>query len=139
MISEFNYSDITVGQSCCFEKAVSEDDIIAFCELSGDVNPLHNNVLYAKSHGYNECVVYGMLIASYCSTLAGCYIPGKKCLLHSVEANFLQPVFKGDTLKIIGTVIEKNDLFKQITMKVVMHNQNDIKVFRGLIKAGVLE
>lgn len=111
----------------------------AFCELSGDVSPLHTDDAYAKSRGYDEILVYGMLIASYCSTISGCYLPGEYGMCHSVEANFLKPVYTGDTLEITGTVIEKNDLFKQITIKVVMYNQNNVKVFRGQIKAGVFE
>ena len=92
---------------------------------------------YAAGRGYPGRVVYGMLGASFFSTLAGVYLPGEHCLLHSVEAKFAKPVFVGDTLTVTGKVTEVNDTFGEITVKAVIENQNGQKVTRGLIKAGV--
>ena len=78
-----------------------------------------------------------MLGASFFSTLAGVYLPGEHCLLHSVEAKFAKPIFIGDTLTVTGRVTEVNDTFGEITVKAVIENQNGQKVTRGLIKAGV--
>ena len=80
-----------------------------------------------------------MLTASFISTLAGVYIPGENSLIHSVEVKFVKPVYVGDKLTIIGTVIDKNDLFSCITLKITILNQKNEKVLRGKMQIGVLE
>ena len=110
-----------------------------FCEITGDINPLHNDLEYAKSKGYNEKVVYGMLTSSFLSTLAGVYLPGKYSIIHSVEILFKKPVFVSDSpLTIKGKVIEINEMFKQFTIGFEIFNNKDEKVSRGKMKVGVL-
>ena len=109
-----------------------------FREISGDTNPLHNDEQFAQSKNYPSRVVYGMLTASLYSCLAGVYLPGRNCLLHSVHADFLRPVFVGDCLTVSGTISEKIDLFHQLVIKAVIHNQDGVKVSRARIEAGVL-
>ena len=88
---------------------------------------------------YDSCVVYGMLTASFLSTLAGVYMPGKWCLLQGVETSFVKPVFRGDVLTIRGKVGEKHDAFKQIEIKARIVNQEGKCVCRAKVKAGVLK
>jgi len=99
---------------------------------------LHTDAEFAKTKGYDSCVAYGMLTASFLSTLAGVYLPGEKSLIHSVETKFVKPVFVGDTLTITGKVSEKNELFSVITLKVTITNQRAEKVLRGSMQIGVL-
>jgi 3-hydroxybutyryl-CoA dehydratase len=110
----------------------------AFCNLSGDTNPLHCDVNFAQSKGYPGKVVYGMLSASLYSRLAGVYLPGRNCLLQSVHADFLRPVFVGDELTVIGKIFEKNDSVHQIVIKAVLCNQHGEKVSKAKIEAGVI-
>ena len=109
-----------------------------FLNLSGDINPLHNDEEFARGKGYPSRVVYGMLTASLYSCLAGVYLPGRNCLLHSVHADFLRPVFVGDVLTVSGKVAEKVDVFRQLIIKAVIRNQDGVKVSRARIEAGVL-
>ena len=108
-----------------------------FYRLTGDDSPIHRSEEYAAGRGYPGRVVYGMLGASFFSTLAGVYLPGEHCLLHGVEAKFARPVFIGDTLTVKGTVTEVNDTFKEITVKAEIFNQEGKKVTRGLYRAGL--
>ena len=110
----------------------------SFREISGDTNPLHNDSQFAKSRGYDSCVVYGMLTASLYSCLAGVYLPGRNCLLHSVHSDFLSPVFVGDILTVSGKITEKSDNFRQLIIRAMIRNQNNVKVSRAKIEAGVL-
>lgn len=67
----------------------------------------------------------------------GVYIPGENCLLQSVHADFLAPVFIGDVLTCTGKIVEKNDSVQQVVIKAVIRNQNGQKVSRAKIEAGV--
>lgn len=137
-MNEYKYSDIVEGMQESFKVTVTEQMMESFLGITGDVNPLHNDLDFAKEKGYDNRVVYGMLTASFLSTLAGVYLPGKNSLIYETQTKFAQPVFPGDELTVSGTVEEKNDLFQVFTMKVVIRNQKGEKVLRGSMKVGVL-
>lgn len=136
-MNSYTLADIAPGLSASFSVTVTEVMMDAFYAITGDNSPIHMDADYAAGRGYPGRVVYGMLGASLFSTLAGVWLPGEHCLLHSVEAKFAKPVFIGDTLTVSGKVTEVNDTFGEITIKATIENQNGQKVTRGLIKAGV--
>ena len=138
-IRTYNYTDIVLGQEESFSVTVSEHMIESFRQNTGDINPLHCDDNFAADLGYPSHVAYGMLTASFLSTLAGVYMPGQNCLLHEVQVKFIDPVFVGDVLTVKGVVTEKQDLFKRIVIKVTIIKQNGAKVLRGIVKAGVLK
>ena len=136
-MNHYTLAEMTPGLTEEFTVTVTPEMMDAFRAITGDVSPIHIDTDYARGRGFPGRVVYGMLGASFFSTLAGVYLPGEHCLLHSVEARFAKPVFIGDTLTVTGKVTEVNDTFGEITVKAVIENQNGQKVTRGLIKAGV--
>ena len=94
---------------------------------------------FARNLGHKGRVAFGMLTASFLSTLAGVYLPGERSLIHSVETKFTKPVYIGDVLSISGEVTEINDTVNQIVLKVEIKNQNGEKVLRGKMKVGFLD
>lgn len=137
-MNHFSYDDIAVGQTAEFSREITAEMLDRFRDISGDENPLHNDEDYAKKKGFPSRVVYGMLTSSLYSCLGGMYIPGERCLLQSVHADFLSPVFIGDNLTVTGKVTEKNDSVRQIVIKAVIRNQDGKKVSKAKIEAGVL-
>ncbi len=135
-MNNFNWDELFVGQTAEFTRTITADMLEKFREVSGDNNPLHVDENFAKEKGFPARVVYGMLTAALYSCFAGEYIPGEKCLLHSVHADFLNPVFIGDTLTVSGKIVEKHDSVHQIVMKVIIRNQDGKKVSRAKIEAG---
>lgn len=136
-MNHYTLSELAVGQSESFTVTVTQEMMEDFYRLTGDDSPIHRSEEYAAGRGYPGRVVYGMLGASFFSTLAGVYLPGEHCLLHGVEAKFARPVFIGDTLTVKGTVTEVNDTFKEITVRAEIFNQEGKKVTRGLYRAGL--
>ena len=136
-MNHYTLSELAVGQSESFTVTVTQEMMEDFYRLTGDDSPIHRSEEYAAGRGYPGRVGYGMLGASFFSTLAGVYLPGEHCLLHGVEAKFARPVFIGDTLTVKGTVTEVNDTFKEITVKAEIFNQEGKKVTRGLYRAGL--
>lgn len=122
-----------------FSETVTSEMMQKFYEISGDDNPLHMDEAFAKEHGFNSRVVYGMLTASFYSRLAGVYLPGKYCLLHSVESSFKNPVFIGDTLTVTGYVKEKHEATRTLDIVAAITNQNGKKVSKAKILAGFLK
>ena len=135
----FTYDDIEVGKTEGFNVTVTEEMLRGFKEITGDTNPLHTDEDYARSRKYRGCVAYGMLTASFMSTLAGVYLPGRYSLIQSVETKFAEPVFVGDVLEVKGEVMEKNDTYRLIFLKVTIRNENGKKVCRGKMQIQVLD
>lgn len=136
-MNRFTFEQIKVGDQQSFEAEVTQQKMDAFRQLSGDVNPLHCDPGYAKAKGYTGCVAYGMLTASFLSTMAGVYLPGERSLIHSVEIKMLKPVMIGDRLTISGTVKEMNDIFQFLILKVLISNQQGETVARATMQVGV--
>ncbi len=137
-MNSYTLGELRVGQSESFTVTVTDEMMKQFYAVTGDCSPIHMDSEYAAQRGYPGRVVYGMLGASFFSTLAGVYLPGEHCLLHSVEAKFAKPVFVGDVLTVSGTVSEVNDTFGEITVKASITGADGKKVTRGVIKAGVV-
>lgn len=122
-----------------FSSTVTADKMEKFYEICGDNNPLHMDSSFARERGFNDRVVYGMLTASFYSTLAGVYLPGKYCILNTVESSFRAPVYIGDTLVVSGFVKVKHEATKTIEISAQIVNQDGKKVGKAKILAGFLE
>ena len=138
-MNSYTYDEITIGQKESFRVKITGAMLETFKELTGDLNPLHADEGYAGEHGYDGKVAYGMLTASFMSTLAGVYMPGERSLIKEVHVKFARPVYPGDELEVIGEVTEKHDGFGMIVMKVTMRNDKGEKVLRGTMDIMVRE
>lgn len=127
----YRYEEIQEGLTHSFQVSLNQDMVDAFRTFTGDHNPLHKDDDFAKavSEGkYERQVVFGMLTASFYSTLAGMFIPGTYSVIHSVDIKFLNPVYDSDILTIEGTVASKNDALHLLLIKAVIKNQDGKKV-----------
>ena len=136
-MNHYTLAEMTPGLTESFTVTVTEEMMQDFERLSGDCSPIHIYEDYARGRGYPGRVVYGMLGASFFSTLAGVYLPGEHCLLHGVECKFARPVFIGDTLTVTGTVLRVSEAVAEAEIKAVITNQEGKKVTRGIIRAGL--
>lgn len=138
-MNHYRLADLTPGVTESFTVTITEEMMAQFYAITGDSSPIHMDADYAAGRGYPGRVVYGMLGASFLSTLAGVYLPGEHCLLHGVDLKFAKPIFIGDTLTVTGVVDEVNDTFREITIKASIVNQDGKKVTRAVIRAGVAQ
>lgn len=117
-MNEYTFAELTVGHREEFYTQVTEQKEELFRQLSGDVNPLHQDDTFAQEvRDFDKHVSFGMLTASFYSALSGVYLPGKYSLIHSMELKFLKPVYAGDELQVIGTVTDTQPGFNLITVK----------------------
>ena len=138
-MNHYTLADLKPGVTESFTVTITEEMMDKFYAITGDNSPIHMDAEYAAGRGYPGRVVYGMLGASFLSTLAGVYLPGEHCLLHGMELKFAKPVFIGDSLTVTGVVDEVNDTFREITIKASIVNQHGKKVTRAVVKAGVAQ
>lgn len=137
-MNQYKLEDIKVGMIETFKVQITEDMQNNFRKISGDINPMHSDVNFAKEKGFDQVLVFGMLTASFFSTLVGVYLPGENCLFQECkDIRFHSPVFIGDELEVKGEVIEIDERFKRITIKAIIRNQDNKKVCSGKLIAGV--
>jgi 3-hydroxybutyryl-CoA dehydratase len=92
------FEDLSVGQEASLSKTVTEADIGAFAEISGDKNPVHLDAQYAAGTMFKERIAHGMLSAAYISAVFGMKLPGPGAIYISQTLNFKAPVKIGDTV-----------------------------------------
>lgn len=98
--------DLEVGMEAEHRKTVTEADIEAFAEVSGDFNPVHLDEDYAQRTFFRGRIAHGMLTASFISTILGTRLPGPGCIYLSQTLRFLAPVRIGDTVVTVARVLD---------------------------------
>jgi 3-hydroxybutyryl-CoA dehydratase len=139
-VSCLSLMDIFEGQQVCFDATITEEMIDVFAALTGDINPLHLDQSFARQKGYRARVVHGALLSGLVSRLVGVHLPGKNCLLHSMNMKFLVPVFAGDSLRVTGIVEQLSIAAKAMTIQVVIQNLDSQSfVSKGKVTVGFTE
>ena len=137
-MNEYTIKDIEIGMLASFTRQITQEMEDSLRIITGDQNPLHRDDEFAREIGGGKfkChASFGMLTASFYSTMAGMYLPGKYSLIHSFEGiSFMKPVFVGDELTVSGEVIDKIDALKLIVLKLVIKNQTNIVVSKAKMK-----
>ncbi len=77
-VPELRYDEIQVGDQASLTKTITDEDVINFAKLTGDVNPIHILDSFAKTTMFKERIAHGMLVSSFISTILGTKLPGKK-------------------------------------------------------------
>lgn len=129
--TERKYAEIEVGQKGTYTKTITEQDINAFAEITGDSNPVHTNEEYASESFFKERIAHGFLTGSLISTVLGNVLPGPGTIYLSQEMKFLAPVKIGDTITAECEVAEKKDLKKILEFKTFVRNQSGQIVLEG--------
>ncbi len=135
-MNDYRVSDLQAGVKASFDAVVTTTMLDQFAQLSGDTNPLHADAEFAQARGYPGRVAFGMLTASFYSTLAGVHLPGRHALLQGVDASFVAPVFAGDRLTVTGEVAVVHEALRQIEVRAHIINQHGKKVSRAKIRVG---
>ncbi|MEH7460981.1 MaoC family dehydratase [Bacillus thuringiensis] len=130
-VHELRYDDIHIGDQVSLTKTISNEDIVTFAKLTGDVNPIHLLDSFAKTTMFKERIAHGMLVSSFISTILGTKLPGKNTIYLSQNIAFRAPVKIGDTLRVVAEVIEKRDDKRIITLQTNIFNQYNKVVVEG--------
>ncbi|MXV62851.1 CBS domain-containing protein [Natronorubrum sp. JWXQ-INN-674] len=106
---EFEYrgedeSTIAVGDVARFSKTISEDDVEAFAEITGDTNRVHVDDAYAAETRFGERIVHG-IFANGIVSAALARLPGLTIYL-SQESSFLAPISLGDRVTAVCEIVD---------------------------------
>lgn len=120
-------------------RTITESDIVMFAGLSGDFNQIHTDAEYSRDSLAGQRVAHGLLCLSIASGLAvrTGFMEGTVQLFREVaEWKFARPVFIGDTIHVVVTVLETKDLRRMgsglVTLEVDVRNQHEESVMKGI-------
>ena len=113
-------------------KKITEEDVKQFSLISGDTNPVHLDVEYAKKSRFGKRIAHGILVASHISALIANKLPGRGSIYLSQSLKFLSPVYFNDEIKTVVKVIEIKN--KKYTLDCKCYNQNEVVVLEGIAK-----
>ena len=119
------------GDTASLSKTISDDDIRAFANATGDHNPLHLDEEFAKQTRFGKRIAHGMLSASLISAVIANELPGQGSIYLGQTLQFVAPVFPGDTVTARVTVTSIREDKPIIKLETVCTNQRDEVVIKG--------
>ncbi|WP_302081516.1 CBS domain-containing protein [Salinibaculum rarum] len=110
-----NEAQIDVGDTVRFTKTISEADVEAFAEASGDTNRLHMDEEFAAQTRFGGRIAHGTLVVGIISS-ALARLPGMVIYL-SQDVSYLGPVPLGEEVTAVCEVVENigNNRFRLST------------------------
>lgn len=122
---------LEVGETATLSKTISDDDIRAFADLTGDHNPVHLDDEFAAKSRFGRRIAHGMLSASLISALLANKLPGQGTVYLSQTLQFVAPVYPGDTVTARVTVTKVREDKPIVTLATVCLNQHDETLIKG--------
>jgi 3-hydroxybutyryl-CoA dehydratase len=131
MLQGKTIDQLNIGDRASMSKMITERDVIRFAELTGDINPLHMDKLYAEQTVFGERIAHGMLTASLISAVLGIKLPGPGNAYVSQNLKFKAPVRFGDVIEAEVEVVKKIPRRNHVHLKTTCRNQAGIVVLEG--------
>ena len=120
--------ELSVGDRITFSKTITDEDVGAFADISGDTNRLHLETEFAEESRFGDRIVHGTLVSGLISA-ALARLPGLTIYL-SQDMTFLAPAYIGDRL--IATVEVVDDLEdNKYILSTNVHNDQDKQLIKG--------
>jgi len=119
------------GDTAFLTKTISDTDIRAFADLSGDHNPLHLDESFAQQTRFGRRIAHGMLSASLISAVIANDLPGQGSIYLGQTLQFVAPVFLGDTIEARVTVTGIREDKQIVKLDTVCTNQRNEVVIKG--------
>ena len=118
---------LAVGQTFTYRRTFTDGDVALFCGVTGDFNPYHMDDHFAGQSWYGRRNIPGLLTASMATHIGGMI----GFLAKEMSFQYLAPVYVGDTVTCIVTVVEKDEARREVTCTVAYTNQDGKEVLRG--------
>ncbi|RMF20158.1 MAG: 3-hydroxybutyryl-CoA dehydratase [Gammaproteobacteria bacterium] len=132
-LENITYDELNVGDSVTYTRALSEDEVVLFAAVSGDVNPVHLDPDYAASTPFGERIAHGMLSGAFISAALATALPGPGTIYLEQQLKFRAPVMLRDILTVKLVVAEKQPK-NRVLIDCIITNQNDTVVVTGQAK-----
>jgi 3-hydroxybutyryl-CoA dehydratase len=121
------FDSLQVGQIFTYRRTFTEGDVSLFIGVTGDLNPYHQDEMFASESWFNRRNIPGLLTASMATHIGGMM----GFLATEMSFQYLKPVYVGDTVTCVVTVMEKDEEKRQFSCAVNYTNQHGMEVLKG--------
>lgn len=132
-LQNITYDELNEGDSATFSRTLTEDELVLFAAVSGDVNPVHLDSEFAAESMFKERIAHGMWSGSLISAALATVMPGPGTIYMDQTLSFKRPVKLNDTLTVKLTVLKKESK-NRVVLDCDVRNQKDEKVVSGEAK-----
>lgn len=122
--SAHTYDTLQVGDTFSTTRFLSEDDVRAFADITGDDNPIHIDEEYAQHSRFGQRVVHGVLLLGIISKVLGRDYPGPGSIAVSLSCRFLRPVPVNSEITVEVKIVEKLDKHKHVKGRTYVYFNN---------------
>jgi len=134
LIENKTFDEVELGQSASLVRTLTRKDIEIFAVMSGDVNPLHVDEVFARGEVFHKLVGHEMWGAALISTVLGTELPGPGTICANQALKFLRPIGLGDTITATVTAKSKTAKTHRIEFTCVVKNQSGEDVVTGTVE-----
>jgi 3-hydroxybutyryl-CoA dehydratase len=120
-----------IGARATRSRTITEADLVLFAGLSGDLNPVHMDAVYAARSRFGGRIAHGMLTASLLSAILGNQLPGPGAIYLEQRLRFEAPVYIGDTVTASVEVIAVRADKRIVTLRTECAKQDGTLVISG--------
>lgn len=107
---------------------LTRTQLVAYAGASGDFHPFHHDEIYATEHGFDQLFAHGMLTMGITGQALVAVFGADG--LHRYGADFLKPVWPGDTLAAELTVTAVHS-DRTVDVDISTTDQHGTQVLRG--------
>ncbi|CAB3634601.1 MaoC family dehydratase [Achromobacter pestifer] len=98
---------------------ISRHALALYCGASGDHNPIHVDMDFARSAGMDDVFAHGMLSAAYLARLLTNWAP--QSALREFAVRFVAITHVGDDVRCTGQVVERFEAQGETRLRVELH------------------
>lgn len=132
-LENITYNELCEGDKATFTKTLSEEELVLFAAVSGDVNPVHLDPEFAANSMFGERIAHGMWSGSLVSAALATVMPGPGTIYLEQSLSFKRPIKLHDTVTVNLTVLSKEPK-NRVIFQCVVTNQKGQKVVSGEAK-----
>jgi len=121
------FDALQMGQTFTYRRTFTDGDVALFCGVTGDLNPYHQDELFARESWYGRRIIPGLLAASMATHIGGLI----GFLATAMTFEYLAPVYIGDTVTCVVTIAEKDTESRRMIGHCTYTNQDGAEVLRG--------
>ena len=127
------YDDVKVGDTIkpIVLPPISRHQLALYCGGSGDHNPIHVDIDFAKKFGFKDVFAHGMLSMAFLGRIVTSFAPQSQ--VRKLGTRFTSITWVGDVITVSGKVTGKREANgeKLVDLEVKCTNQNGQDTLQG--------
>jgi acyl dehydratase len=118
----FRYAEISVGDHHQFDYVITPETRRNFLLAFADHSPVHVDETFARSQGFEGCVMHGAILNGFISHFVGMHFPGRFSLLLTVDLRFSNVSYLNDSIRVEASVTQKMDARRVVVLDLGLAN-----------------